>query len=99
MRVAERHRLRSSVAPPTVIPTLERPLLIIMAVREKLEIPNSSMCLIAHRQFWWKPNVFSTSSVSEGLYLTRSLAYASGYYFGKSAAVQPKWASFSESDH
>ena len=26
--------------------------------------------------------------MSEGLYLTRSLAYASGYYFGKSGAVQ-----------
>ena len=88
MRVAERHRLRSSVAPPTVIPTLKRRLLIIKAVREKSEIPNSSMCLIGQRQFWRKPSVFATRSVSEGLYLTRSLAYASGYYFGKSGAVQ-----------
>ena len=51
MRVAERHRLRSSVAPPTVIPTLERPLSIIMAVRENSEISNPSMCLIGKRQF------------------------------------------------
>jgi len=88
MRVAERHRLRSSVAPPTVIPTVERPLLIIMAVRQKSEIPNSSMCLIGQSQFWWKPSVFATRSVSERLYVTRSLAYASGYYFGKIGAVK-----------
>ena len=44
--------------------------------------------LIGQRQFWRKPSVFATRSVSEGLYLTRSLAYASGYYFEKSGAVQ-----------
>ena len=44
--------------------------------------------LVGQRQFWRKPSVFATRSVSEGLYLTRSLAYASGYYFGKSGDVQ-----------
>ena len=44
--------------------------------------------LIGQRQFWRKPSVFVTRSVSEGLCLTRSLAYASGYYCGKSGAVQ-----------
>jgi len=44
--------------------------------------------LIGQRRFWWKPIVFATRSVSEGLYLTRSLAYASDYYFGNSGAVQ-----------
>ena len=38
--------------------------------------------LIGQRHFWWKPSIFVARSVSEGLYLTRSLAYASGYYFG-----------------
>ena len=46
------------------------------------------LILIGQRQFWRKPSVFATRSVSEGLYLTRSLAYASGYYFGKSGDVQ-----------
>ncbi len=44
--------------------------------------------LVGHRQFWRKPSVFAARSVSEGLYITRSLAYASGYYFGKIGAVQ-----------
>ena len=44
--------------------------------------------IVGQRQSWWKPSVFATRSVSEGLYLTRPLAYASGYYFGKSGAVQ-----------
>jgi len=43
---------------------------------------------IGQRQFLWKPSVFATRSVSEGLYLTRSLAYASGYDFGKSGDVR-----------
>ena len=51
----------------------------------KFEIPSP---LVGQRQFWRKPSVFATRSVSEGLYLTRSLAYASGYYFEKSGAVQ-----------
>ena len=29
--------------------------------------------------------------MSDGLYLTRSLAYASGYYFGKTGAVQLRY--------
>ena len=49
---------------------------------------DSGRVLVGQRQFWRKPSVFATRSVSEGLYLTRSLAYASGYYFGKSGAVQ-----------
>ena len=40
MRVAERHRLRSSVAPPTVIPPLELHRVKTMALRKKSEIPN-----------------------------------------------------------
>ena len=44
--------------------------------------------LVGQRHFWRKPSVFATRSVSEGLYLTRSLAYASGYYFEKTGAVQ-----------
>ena len=44
--------------------------------------------LIGQRQFWRKPSVFAARSVSEGLYLTRPLANASGYEFGKSRAVQ-----------
>ena len=40
--------------------------------------------LIGQRQFWRKPSVFATRSVSEGLWLTRPLADASGYYLGKS---------------
>ncbi len=48
----------------------------------------SGLILIGQRQFWRKPSFFLTRSVSDGLCLTLSLAYASGYYFGKSDAVQ-----------
>gem|GEM_PF-2207859 len=46
--------------------------------------------LIGQRQFWRKPSVIATRSVSEGLCLTRSLAYTSGYYSGKSGDVELK---------
>ena len=41
--------------------------------------------LIGQREIWRKPSVIATRSVSEGLCLTRSFAYASGYYFEKMA--------------
>jgi len=43
--------------------------------------------LVGQRQFWRKPSVFATRSGSEGLSPTRSLAYASGYYFRKKVAL------------
>gem|GEM_PF-7098303 len=48
-------------------------------------LKSMSWSLIGQRQFLRKPSVFATRSVSEGLYLTCSLADASCYYFGKVA--------------
>ncbi len=53
-----------------------------MIDRHQLKTDN---VLVGQHQFWRKPSVFATRGVSEGFCLTRSLAYAWGYYFKRTS--------------